>query len=123
MNGFNEQALLQWNPRWCHEARHRGVLSRNSVLKTAKEMKEKGDAPSHPIGPHFIDIGVKGVNPNEPVVIIEGAASGATKKLNGIVEEPINARASDCGRFPRPAPRPTFSCQRRTRRSALQAGH
>ena len=52
-------------------------------------MKEKGDAPSHPIGPHFIDIGVKVVKPNEPVVIIEGAASGATKKARtGISVDP-----------------------------------
>ena len=52
-------------------------------------MKDQGDAPSQPIGPHFIDIGVTVVKPNKPVVIIEGAASGATKKARtGISVDP-----------------------------------
>ena len=88
----HRNALLQSNPRWCHEARHQGEVGRSSVLKAAKVKRERGEKPPQPIGPHFIDIGVKVVVPNKPVVITEGAAargaaaaSGATK---GIVVEP-----------------------------------
>ena len=75
----HRNALLQSNPRWCHEVRHQGqTTSRHSVLKAAKVKKEQCDLPPQPIGPHFIDIGVKVVVPNTPVVIAEGAAaSGA----------------------------------------------
>ena len=46
-------------------------------LGGGKGEQRQGDPPLHPIGPHFIDIGVKVVVPNRPVVILQGAASGA----------------------------------------------
>ena len=86
----HRNALVQSNPRWCHEVRHQGGVARCDVLKAAKAKKEKGELPPQPIGPHFIDIGVKVVVPNKPVVIIAettAAASGAANK-KGIVVEP-----------------------------------
>ena len=68
---------------WCHEARQPGV-GRKGVLEAAKVKKTKGYPPAQPIGPHFIDIGVKVVVPNTPVVIQQGAACGA----NRIIVEP-----------------------------------
>ncbi len=64
---------------WCHEARQEQPqnVSRHRVLVLASAKKAKGDPPVQPIGPHFIDFGVKVVTPNTPVKILQGAASGA----------------------------------------------
>ena len=64
---------------WCHEVRQPGV-GRKGVLEAAKVKKTKGDPPLQPIGPHFIDIGVKVVVPKTPVVIRQGGQPAAPTK-------------------------------------------
>ena len=120
----HRNALLQSNPRWCHEVRHQGqTTSRHSVLKAAKVKKEQCDLPPQPIGPHFIDIGVKVVVPNTPVVIAEGAAASgaaaASCATTRIVVEPrqlfpsVTASSdSSASHFLVPAPYSTLSMAR-----------
>ena len=67
---------------------------RGSICSNKKTQKTKGEGRQHaaPIGPHFIDIGVKVVRPETSIEITPGAASGAPRiivqpdKLFPIVE-------------------------------------
>ena len=73
-------AFNDWT-EWKHEVRQQPGstgLSHAAVSAAAKLKKVKGNPPAQPIGPHFIDIGVKVVVPNQPILISgDTAASGA----------------------------------------------
>ena len=72
---------------WCHEAREDGgPQGRASIATRAKAKQTNGVPPQHPIGPHFIDIGVKVVQPEAHLVDCGGNIKLAPRKLFPIVE-------------------------------------
>ena len=64
-----------------HEAARIKGRPRDQIIAAAKAKKETRDPPSQPTGPHYIDIGVRTVVPNAPIVFLQKAASGASIAL------------------------------------------